>query len=148
MEERIADQTGKAASKAGSIIKLSEHDAIERSDSLSYKCDSFDSRSLSDIEAAAPSVIVNDWYIPPGDIGIEVESTKDGPVVSCINDISLEGFLNVGDLIMALDDRDTRSLSGQQLWSDLQSRNDCQRKLTLLHYGGIKICEVNKYMYA
>lgn len=148
LEERIAYQTGKAASKTGSLTKLSEHDAIERSDSLSYKCDSFDSRSLSDNEAAAPSVIVNDCYIPPGDLGIKVASTKDGPVISCINDISLEGHLNVGDLIMALDDRDTRSLSGEQLWLDLQSRNDFQRKLTLLHFGGMKTSEVNKYIYA
>lgn len=147
LEERIADQTGKAASKAGSLTKLSEHDAIERSDSLSYKCDSFDSRSLSDNEVAAPSVIVNDCYIPPGEIGIEVASTKDGPVISCITDKSLQGHLNVGDLIMALDDRDTRSLSGEQLWSDLQTSNDFQRKLTLLHYGGMKTSDV-KYMYA
>jgi len=147
LEERIADQTGKAASKAGSLTKLSEHDAIERSDSLSYKCDSFDSRSLSDNEVAAPSVIVNDCYIPPGEIGIEVASTKDGPVISCITDKSLQGHLNVGDLIMALDDRDTRSLSGEQLWSDLQTRHEFQRKLTLLHYGGIKTSDV-KYMYA
>ena len=148
LEERIADQTGKAASKAGSVNKLSEHDDIQRSDSLSYKCDSFDSRSLSEYEVtAAPSVIVNDCYIPPGEIGIEVASTKDGPVLSCITDISLEGHLNVGDLIMAFDDRDTRSLSGEQLWSDLQSRNDFQRKLTLLHYGGMKTSDV-KYMYA
>mmetsp|Transcript_37929 Transcript_37929/g.91499 ORF Transcript_37929/g.91499 Transcript_37929/m.91499 type:complete len:271 (-) Transcript_37929:94-906(-) len=120
---------------------------IEVSDSYSYECDEFSPRTLSDEECStvtsitnsqAMSIVCRDCYIPPGKLDIEICSTKDGPVITNIGDKSLGGYLGVGDLIMALDDRDTRSLSAEELTNIISSRSSFQRKLTLLHSGRIR----------
>jgi len=85
------------------------------------------------------SIVCRDCYIPPGNLDIEIASTKDGPVIKSIGDKSLGGHLNVGDLIMALDDNDTRCLSAEELATTLSSRSSFQRKLTLLHFGGTQL---------
>ena len=120
---------------------------IEVSDSNFYECDVFSPRTLSDEECStvasiansqAMSIVCIDCYIPPGKLDIEICSTKDGPVITNIGDKSLGGYLGVGDLIMALDDRDTRSLSAEELTNIISSRSSFQRKLTLLHSGRIR----------
>ena len=119
-------------------------------DSYSYVCDDFSPRTLSDESShtfslisnmtstnnsQAMSVVCRDCYMPPGDLDIDIASTKDGPVIKRIGDKSLNA-LNVGDLIMALDDKDSRSLSAEAMSMELSSRVNFQRKLTLLHFGG------------
>jgi len=85
--------------------------------------------------ATAMSITVRDVHVPPGKLDVDIASTKDGPVISCIRDELLHDHFNVGDLIMAVDDRDTRSLSAEQMASTLSSRSGFQRKITLLHIG-------------
>lgn len=139
LEKKIADETENAEIGVGVVQKVAD---IEPSDSYSYECEEFSPRSLSDdgmtiqTEAnSAMSITVRDCYVPPGKLDIDISSTKDGPVISCIGDKSLYAHFNVGDLIMAVDDRDTRSLSGEQMASTLSSRSGSKRKITLLQLG-------------
>ena len=141
LEERIAQENAKEEVE---INLKGSQDA----DDYSYECDTFSPRSFSDDDSkgstitsitnsqAAMSIVCRDVYVPPGNLAIEISSTKDGPVIKQIKDISLLGHLNVGDLILSLDDRDTRSLTAEQLATSLSSRASFKRKLTLLQFGG------------
>jgi len=143
LEKKIADESEKEAIEANKK-EGSQGSGIQIADSYSYECDNFSPRTYSDEESTltsnansqAMSIVCRDCYIPPGNLDIEIASTKDGPVIRSIKDKSLGGHLNVGDLIMALDDNDTRSLSAEELATTLSSRAGFQRKLTLLHFGG------------
>ncbi|KAL3822713.1 hypothetical protein ACHAXA_000978 [Cyclostephanos tholiformis] len=149
LERRIANDADK--SKIGPGIAAGGGlqqgvDDIERSDSYSYECDSFSDCSHSADGMTAPSaansvavsITMRDCYIPPGKLNVDIASTKDGPVISCIRDESLYDHFDVGDLIIAVDDLDTRSLTGRQLASLLSSRSGFQRKITVLHIGDPK----------
>ena len=145
LENKIVEEkNAKGNAKEGSLQDCGSPRSL---DSYSYKCDSFSPRSESDEESTltsitgsqAMSIVCRDCYVPPGRLDIEISSSKDGPVIKSINDKSLVGHLNVGDLIMALDDRDTRSLSAEQLMTTMSSKASFQRKLTLLHFGGPRV---------
>jgi hypothetical protein len=150
LEQKIANETEIAEIGVG-VAGGSENVAgIQRSDSYSYECDSYSSGSLSADGMTAPSlatamsITVRDVNVPPGKLDVDIASTKDGPVISCIRDERLYDHFNVGDLIMAVDDRDTRSLSAEQMALTLSSRSGFQRKITLLQIGEIihKSCTV------
>lgn len=146
LEQKIADEIAQEAT----IVAVNEGGRLEnellKSDSYSYECEPYSPRSLSDadstVESAtnsqARSIVCRDCYIPPGILDIEITSTKDGPIISAIRDDSLSGHFKVGDLIMALDDRDTRSLTAKQMDDVLSLRSTFQRKLTLLQFGGVR----------
>jgi len=155
LEQKIANETtenaeigvGGAAGGGGEKKIVA---GMERSDSYSYECDSYSSGSLSADGMTAPSlatamtITVRDVNVPPGKLDVDIASTKDGPVISCIRDERLYDHFNVGDLIMAVDDIDTRSLSAEQMASMLSSRSGFQRKITSLHIGELirKRCSV------
>jgi len=112
---------------------------IENSDSFSYECDKFSPRSFSDESSntmsQTMSISCRDCYIPPGDAGIEVVSTKDGPMIMRVHrGRPVDGHLKKGDLIIAVNDSDTRSLSADQVMATLSSRSDCERKITVLQF--------------
>lgn len=53
-----------------------------------------------------------DVFAPPGPIGIVVDTTEHGPVVHSLKNTSpMTGLIEPGDIIIALDDVDTRSFS-------------------------------------
>lgn len=149
LEQKIADENAqetagaKAAENNHQGIELQMHDSD--SDSYSYDIEPFSPRSLSDADSTVTSrtasqttsIVCRDCLIHPGVLDVEIISTKDGPVISSIRNESLLGHLNVGDLIMAIDDCDTRSLTAEQMVEAISSRSSLQRKLTLLHFGGI-----------
>ena len=75
-----------------------------------------------------------DVFAPPGPIGIVVDTTKDGPAVHSLKRTSpMLGLINAGDLIIALDDVDTRGMTAATL-TQLMARKAAQkeRKITLL----------------
>ena len=152
LEQKIADESAKESVevniKGEGVHANASAGGLQITDSYSYECDEFSPRSFTSDEEStvtsitngtqAMSIVCRDCYIPPGKLDIDIVSTKDGPVISGIGDVSLGGHLNVGDLIMALDDRDTRSTSAEDLAAKLSSLSSCQRKLTLLHFGGVQ----------
>ena len=75
-----------------------------------------------------------DVFAPPGYIGIIVDTTKHGPVVHSLKPTSpMLGLINPGDLIVGLDDQDTRSMTAATLTKLMAKKaNQKERKITLL----------------
>lgn len=75
-----------------------------------------------------------DVFAPAGPIGIVVDTTKDGPVVHSLKSTSpMLGLMNPGDLIVGLDDVDTRSMTAATLTRLMAKKaNQKERKITLL----------------
>lgn len=77
---------------------------------------------------------VYDVFAPAGPIGIVVDTTKDGPAVHSLKSTSpMLGLINPGDLIVGLDDMDTRAMTAASLTRLMaQKANQKERKITLL----------------
>lgn len=75
-----------------------------------------------------------DVFAPSGALGIVVDTTKDGPAVHSLKQTSpMLGLINPGDLIVGLDQQDTRSMTAATLTRLMASKsNQKERKITLL----------------
>jgi hypothetical protein len=75
-----------------------------------------------------------DVFAPPGPIGIVVDTTKDGPAVHSLKPTSpMLGLISPGDLIVGLDDDDTRRMTAATLTRLMAKKaNQRERKITLL----------------
>ena len=75
-----------------------------------------------------------DVFAPPGPLGIVVDTTRDGPVVHSMKPTSpLLGLISPGDLIVGLDDVDTRSMTAATLTRAMAKQAHApERKITLL----------------
>jgi hypothetical protein len=70
---------------------------------------------------------------PPGKLGIVIDTTLEGPVVHKVNPQSpLEGSLFPGDIIVAIDDVDTRAMSASAITALMVRTANLRRKLTVL----------------
>lgn len=77
---------------------------------------------------------IYDVFAPPGPIGIVVDSTPKGCVVHSLRKTSsMQGLINPGDLIVALDDEDVTALDASEL-TKLMARKaqQTERKFTLI----------------
>lgn len=144
LEKKITDEND--AAKVREAVELTLKDSIECADSYSYQCDSFSPRSNSSLEedattissrqASQPmSIVCRDCYVPPGEFKIDIVSTVDGPMINSVDE-ELNGHLGKGDLIIAVDDCDTRALSAEEVLAMITSRSSLERKLTVLQFGG------------
>lgn len=142
LEKKIADV------KHGSVSK--DPPAIEAVDSLSYV--STDNEAFVSIssgegsegdptiatgrnESVMSSIVCRDCYAPPGKLHIVIHSTKDGPAVHTVKQgSSLEGHIFPGDLIISVDNVDTRSFSAEQVMKMMASKSASERKITVLHF--------------
>ena len=91
-------------------------------------------RERSSYESAARRGGLYDVFAPAGPIGIVVDTTKHGPSVHSLKSTSpMLGLINPGDLIVGLDDTDTRGMTAATL-TRLMARKSTQkeRKITLL----------------
>jgi len=79
-----------------------------------------------------------DVFAPSGQIGIIVDTTKDGPAVHSLKSTSpMLGLINPGDLIVGLDDQDTRSMTAATLTRLMAKKaSQKERKITLLALEG------------
>jgi len=75
-----------------------------------------------------------DVFAPAGQLGIVVDTTKDGPIIHSLKTTSpLLGLISPGDLIVGLDDTDTRSMTAATLTRTMAKRSQQpERKITLL----------------
>ena len=75
-----------------------------------------------------------DVFAPSGALGIVVDTTKDGPAVHSLKQTSpMLGLINPGDLIVGLDQQDTRSMTAATLTRLMASKStQKERKITLL----------------
>lgn len=77
-----------------------------------------------------------DCFAPPGKLNIVIRSSADGPIVHTVDESSvLSGQLFKGDLIIAVDDADTRNMRAEAVMKLMHSKFDRERKITVLHFG-------------
>ena len=81
------------------------------------------------------SIVCRDCYVPQGEFKIEIVSTVDGPMINSVDE-ELLGHLGKGDLIIAVDDIDTRTQSAADVDAMITSKSNLERKLTVLQFGG------------
>jgi hypothetical protein len=149
LEKKIADvkQTSTSA-----LVESDVPPAIDTVDSLSYVSKDNDefvsdtsnegSRDEEDPtvsttknDSVMSSIVCRDCYAPPGKLHIVIHSTKDGPAVHTVkNGSSLEGHIFPGDLIISVDNVDTRSFTAEQVMKMMASKSDRERKITVLHF--------------
>jgi hypothetical protein len=81
------------------------------------------------------SIVCRDCFAPPGKLKIVIHSTKDGPAVHTVKKgSSLEGHIFSGDLIISVDNVDTRSYSAEQVMKMMTAKTRFERKITVLHF--------------
>jgi hypothetical protein len=146
LEKKIAGVKQTPGSSA-----LGSGPGIEATDSLSYvsndndEFESVASRDSQDEEAPTvstgqnnsvmSSIVCRDCYAPPGKLHIVIHSTKDGPAVHTVKEgSSLEGHIFPGDLIISVDNVDTRSYTAEEVMEMMASKSDRERKITVLHF--------------
>jgi PDZ domain len=84
-------------------------------------------------DTTLPLVVQRTLKAPPGRLGLTLAVTSDGPKVRSIRKGSpVEGLLFVGDIVVAINDTDTRTLSIPSIYNLLQQSNDLQRSITVL----------------
>lgn len=99
--------------------------------------------SSSGVVTAPAPVVTNDFsksdkftrecFAPPGRLGIVIDTTVEGPVIHKVNPGSpLEGIVWPGDIIVAIDDTDTRALSANEITTLMAKNMNQRRKLTIL----------------
>jgi PDZ domain len=134
-----------AASGAGSVLSASSM-AEEASEMEGYSVKAGGSTTVDnpgsvDVASAASgalsslrhNMLARTVMIPPGKLGIVVDTTLEGPVVNRVNEASpVEGLLFPGDIIVAVDDVDTRAMSASAIYSLMKKTSDMRRKITVL----------------
>ncbi len=80
------------------------------------------------------NIVCRDVIAPPGKLNIVIHSTKDGPAIHSVKPGSaLEGKLFQGDLVVAVDDTDTRTFNAVDVMEMMTQRSDSERKITIIH---------------
>ena len=81
------------------------------------------------------SVFIRDILLEPGELPFRIVSTRDGPAVRTITNIGLmnDGKLAEGDLIISVDQLDTRNMLAEQLHHFMQQKNK-HYNITVLHF--------------
>jgi hypothetical protein len=86
-----------------------------------------------EMEYDGGSKITRECFAPPGKLGIVIDTTVEGPVIHKVNPGSpLEGIVWPGDIIIAIDDIDTRALSAGDITALMAKNMNQRRKLTIL----------------
>lgn len=93
--------------------------------------------SVGNKSAGSPisaNIVCRDIIAPPGKLHIVIHSTKDGPAIHSVKPGSvLENKVFAGDLIMAVNDHDTREMAAEGVMEIMSANSSSQRKLTVIH---------------
>jgi hypothetical protein len=97
-----------------------------------------DQNQRSSLGSLAKKAGSYDVFAPSGPIGIVVDTSKEGPAVHSLKSTSpMLGLINPGDLIVALDDEDTRTMTAAALTRLMAKKSrQKERKITLLAMDG------------
>ena len=139
LERKIS---GAKTTASGPSLAPTSPSVIEAMDSLSYvsgdEMISPSSNEGSTRETGSPimqSIVCRDCFAPPGKLQIVIHSTKDGPALHTVNpSSSLAGHLFPGDLIIAVDNVDTRTYTAEAVMKMMAAKSDFERKITVLHF--------------
>jgi len=125
LEKKIADVRSRVDRLDGDESRTSSPLVSPKSPS------SLHSSTMSPI---SPNIVCRDVIAPPGKLQIIIHSTKDGPSIHSVKPGSvLEGQVFPGDLIVAINDTDTRSYDAEGVMELMARRSAHERKLTVLH---------------
>jgi C-terminal processing protease CtpA/Prc len=123
---KIDDSTATGAA-AGAVGGAAAAGAVS---SAASSGDEMSSHAMSSLRQNMVSRTV---VAPPGKLGIVIDTTLEGPVVHKVNPQSpLEGSLFPGDIIVAIDDVDTRAMSASAITALMVRTANQRRKLTVL----------------
>ena len=71
--------------------------------------------------------------VPPGTLGLIIETTNLGPTVHTVTDTSpLIGFIHIGDIIVRVNEHDTSEMTSKQFTKLISKSGHCERSLTIL----------------
>ena len=146
LEKKIAD-----TKKEDGLSSSYRPPTIEQVDSLSYMSDNAQLSPTSSVDSSGmeeestvftgrdssvmSSIVCRDCYAPPGRLNIVIHSTKDGPAVHTVKEESaLKGHIFPGDLIISVDNVDTRSYTAEDVMKMMAARSEMERKITVLHF--------------
>jgi hypothetical protein len=126
----LADRTMEEASHevqlSSSDLRLTESDLALLPSNLR---DSFEEKSHSNPTPPTTRVVM----APSGKLGIVIDTTIDGPVVHHVNNASaLKGKIFPGDIIVAIDNIDTRAMSASAITGLMIKTAKQKRRLTVL----------------
>lgn len=139
LEQKIASTTN----AEGASPSAGRNDPSSPSDSLSFASGDNNGETSRDRSGDTKkdeatlnqAIICRDCYAPPGKLKIIIHSTKDGPAVHTVKKgSSLEGHVFSGDLIISVDNVDTRSFSAEQVMKIMTAKTRFERKITVLHF--------------
>ncbi|KAL7534635.1 hypothetical protein ACHAXR_006001 [Thalassiosira sp. AJA248-18] len=83
--------------------------------------------------STVPNRIKKDIIAPPGKLGIIIDTCSEGPVVHSVKPSSpLVGLIFKGDLVVAVDDEDTREWSAHYLTKLVAKKSKCERKISVM----------------
>jgi len=130
LEKKIADVRAR--------VDLLDEDESSSSSSTCTPKRSASPTSISRSFGGSPmagNIVCRDCTAPPGKLQIVIHSTKDGPTIHDVRPgSSLEGQLFSGDLLVAVDDIDTRTFTAEEVMDVMVARSARHRKLTVLHF--------------
>jgi hypothetical protein len=141
LENKISSSNAPQSQQAESPRKSAP--GVVQTDSLSFQsnADSYDSTiNLGTPTSQArrggmQAIVCRDCFAPPGKLKIVIHSTKDGPAVHTVKKgSSLEGHIFPGDLIISVDNVDTRSYTAEQVMKIMTTKTRFERKITVLHF--------------
>jgi len=129
---RSADHIGgmQKAPTPQELLQQQQNETMPRQKSMDPQAEQIEERTSSGL---TPGAGLYDVFAPAGPIGIVVDTTKHGPAVHSLKRTSpMLGLINAGDLIVGLDDEDTRGMTAATL-TRLMARKSSQkeRKITL-----------------
>jgi C-terminal processing protease CtpA/Prc len=108
--------------------------ALDDGSSMPVYYDDDDKASSVAPSSVVPNTIGYDVFAPAGAIGIVVDTTKKGCIVHSLKKTSpMQGLMNPGDLIIALDDFDVRKMNAASLTKLMAKKSQQpERKFTLV----------------
>ena len=108
--------------------------ALDDSSSMPMYYEDDDKASSVAASSVVPNVVGYDVFAPAGAIGIVVDTTKKGCIVHSLKKSSpMQGLMNPGDLIVALDDFDVRKMNAASLTKLMAKKSQqAERKFTLI----------------
>jgi hypothetical protein len=130
LEKKIATVRGETkltrSTPEDSVMYDPNRNQDEAESSNDYSCSS---------DKDASNIVCRDCFAPPGKLQIVIHSTKDGPAVHTVKDgSSLEGEILPGDLIISVDNIDTRTCTAEEVMKMMASKGDQERKITVLRF--------------
>jgi len=133
LEKKIATVRGGTKLTRSTPDDSAMYDPNGNQDGAEAESSSDYSTSSSDKDAS--NIVCRDCFAPPGRLQIVIHSTKDGPAVHTVKDgSSLEGEILPGDLIISVDNIDTRTCTAEEVMKMMASKSDQERKITVLRF--------------